>query len=97
MEYTFDQAAGLLNIGRNTLTRQLREQGMLCRYNLPTGRWRGSDVFRVVMSSYRHPTLGNRPYGRTLITNTGLDVIAAKIGARPVRLNSDDLPVAWVN
>lgn len=97
MEYTFDQAAGLLNIGRNTLIRQLRDQGMLCRQNLPTGRWRGSGVFAVQMSFYRHPTLGQRPYGRTKITTRGLDVIAYKLGARPVRMNSDGLPVAWVN
>lgn len=71
MDYTFDQAAALLNMGRNTLIRRLREKGMLGKDNLPAGRWRGHGAFRVITRTYTHPVLGYRHYGKTLITKVG--------------------------
>lgn len=80
MDYTFDQSAALLNMGRNTLIRRLREEGMLGKDNLPAGRWRGHGAFRVITRTYTHPVLGYRHYGRTVITPKGLDAVRRKLG-----------------
>lgn len=85
--YTLDQAAALLNIGRNTLTRRLRDAGVLGRDNLPAGRYRSSKLFEVKTGVYRHPVSGWTHYGRTEITDAGLDHIADRLG-----IDIDHLP-----
>jgi len=85
--YTLDQAAALLNLGRNTLARRLRDAGMLGRDNLPAGRYRGSKWLRVKTGVYHHPITGWTHYGRTEITDAGLDHIACKLG-----IDIDHLP-----
>lgn len=82
MEYTFDQAAALLDMGRNTLTRTLRELRMLDRTNLPTGPYRGQGVFVVETGTYNHPTRGATPYTKTRVTEKGLRIIQARIAAK---------------
>ena len=85
--YTLDQAAALLNLGRNTLTRRLRDAGVLGRDNLPAGRYRGGKWLRVKTGTYHHPITGWTHYGRTEITDAGLDHIARKLG-----IDIDHLP-----
>ena len=97
MEYTFDQAAALLNMGRNTLIRRLREEGMLGKDNLPTGRWRGRGVFRVITRMYQHPVAGYSHYGRTVITANGLNTVSQKLGLAQLPPNGDRHTVSWVN
>ncbi|MGJ7459346.1 hypothetical protein [Halomonas sp. RA08-2] len=84
--YTLDQAAPLLNMGRNTLARRLREAGVLGEDNLPAGLYRGSrrggrvNLVIVATGTYWHPICGWTHYGRTEFTDAGLDHIAAKLG-----------------
>ncbi|KAA0011164.1 hypothetical protein F0A17_13640 [Billgrantia pellis] len=84
--YTLDQAAALLNLGRNTLTRRLRQAGMLGPDNLPAGAYRGGRLLRVKTGTYRHPVAGWTHYGRTEVTDAGLDHIATKLGIDLARL-----------
>lgn len=86
--YTLDQAAALLNLGRNTLTRRLRQAGMLGPDNLPAGAYRGGRLLRVKTGTFRHPVAGWTHYGRTEVTDAGLDHIAQKLG-----IEIDHLPV----
>jgi hypothetical protein len=79
--YSVDAAAALLNMGRNTLLRRLRELGLLGADNLPAGRERGGPHFRVVPRMFRHPVNGWTHYGRTEITAQGLSYIAKRLGA----------------
>lgn len=79
--YTLDQAAPLLNLGRNTLARRLRQAGVLGSDNLPAGPYRGKTQWlRVATGTYHHPISGWTHYGRTEFTDAGLDHIAAKLG-----------------
>ena len=78
--YTLDQAAALLNLGRNTLTRRLRDAGVLGRDNLPAGRYRGGKYLAVKTGVFHHPVAGWTHYGRTEITDAGLDHIADRLG-----------------
>ncbi|MBR9880768.1 MAG: hypothetical protein GYB17_14870 [Gammaproteobacteria bacterium] len=83
--YTLDQAAGLLNLGRNTLARRLREAGVLGSDNLPTGPYRNkrrgnTRLMLVATGTYWHPACGWTHYGRTELTDAGLDHIADKLG-----------------
>ncbi|WP_375170735.1 phage antirepressor KilAC domain-containing protein [Marinobacter sp.] len=75
MEYTFDQAAALLDTGRNKLARELRRLKMLDQHNMPAGRYRGQGIFVVKTGTYEHPTRGKTPYTKTLITDKGLEII----------------------
>ncbi|MCC5882505.1 MAG: phage antirepressor KilAC domain-containing protein [Halomonas sp.] len=85
--YTLDQAAGLLNLGRNTLARRLREVGVLGADNLPAGPYRGRvHLVIVATGTYRHPIAGWTHYGRTEFTDAGLDHIAQKLGIELARL-----------
>lgn len=79
MEYTFDQAAALLSLGRNTLIRTLREKGVLDKHNMPAGRYRGKGMFVVKTGTYEHPTRGETPYTKTLITARGLELIRYRL------------------
>ena len=97
MEYTFDQAAALLNMGRNTLIRRLREEGMLGKDNLPTSRWRGRGVFRVITKMYRHPVAGYSHYGRTVITVKGLNAVSRKLGIAQHQPEGTRNAASWVN
>ncbi|SDG27519.1 regulatory protein, Fis family [Onishia taeanensis] len=86
--YSLDQAAGLLNIGRNTLARRLREAGVLGDDNLPMGRYRGNTrLVLVATGTYWHPICGWTHYGRTEFTDAGLDHIADRLG-----INIEHLP-----
>lgn len=79
--YSLDQAAGLLNIGRNTLARRLREAGVLGADNLPAGRYRGNTrLVLVATGTYWHPICGWTHYGRTELTDAGLDHVADRLG-----------------
>lgn len=85
--YTLDQAAPLLNLGRNTLARLLREAGVLGADNLPAGPYRGRvNLVLVATGTYWHPICGWTHYGRSEFTDAGLDHIAAKLGISLARL-----------
>ncbi|WP_227369858.1 phage antirepressor KilAC domain-containing protein [Halomonas sp. M20] len=85
--YTIGEAAVLLNLGRNTLARLLRHAGILDRKNLPLGRYRNNTRLVVVATgTYHHPILGWTHYGRTELTDAGLDLIADLLGADIERL-----------
>lgn len=85
--YTLDQAAALLNLGRNTLAHRLRETGVLGTDNLPAGPYRGRvSLILVATGTYWHPICGWTHYGRTEFTDAGLDHIAAKLGIELARL-----------
>lgn len=85
--YTLDQAAALLNTGRNTLARQLRDADILGADNLPAGGYRGKTRLLVVATgTYWHPICGWTHYGRTEFTDAGLDHIATKLGISLARL-----------
>lgn len=75
MEYTFDQAAALLDTGRNKLARDLRQLKMLDKHNMPAGPFRGKGIFVVKTGTFVHPTNGKQPYTKTLITDKGLEII----------------------
>lgn len=79
--YTLDQAAPLLNLGRNTLARRLRQAGILGRDNLPAGPYRGRvHLVIVATGTFWHPICGWTHYGRSEFTDAGLDHIARKLG-----------------
>ncbi|MYL22513.1 hypothetical protein GLV89_01680 [Halomonas alkaliantarctica] len=85
--YTLNQAAPLLNLGRNTLASLLREAGVLGADNLPAGAYRGNTrLMLVATGTYWHPICGWTHYGRTEFTDAGLDHIAAKLGISLARL-----------
>lgn len=77
MPYTFDQAASLLHIGRNQLTKELRQLRVLDAANKPQGRYSGQGFFVVANGSYKHPNpeKGRVPYQKTLVTDKGLNLI----------------------
>lgn len=79
MEHTFDQAAALLDTGRNTLARELRRLNMLDKHNMPAGRFRGKGIFVVKTGTYDHPTNGKTSYTKTLITDRGLELIRYRL------------------
>ena len=86
--YTLDQAAALLNLGRNTLAQRLREAGVLGADNLPVGRYRGNTrLVLVATGTYWHPICGWTHYGRSEFTDAGLDHIARQLG-----IDIDHLP-----
>ncbi|MCC5811346.1 MAG: phage antirepressor KilAC domain-containing protein [Ectothiorhodospiraceae bacterium] len=74
--HSLSAAAALLNIGRNTLARRLREEGVLGPDNLPVGRHRGDGRFVVRTRQYNHPITGWTAYGRTELTRKGLAYVA---------------------
>ncbi|WP_442489359.1 hypothetical protein [Halomonas litopenaei] len=79
--YTLEQAAPLLNLGRNTLARRLRQAGVLGPDNLPTGPYRGRvNLVIVATGTYWHPICGWTHYGRTELTDAGLDHVADRLG-----------------
>lgn len=82
---------------RNTLTRRLRELGMIDRSNLPTGPWRDRGTFKVKVSTFNHPVIGYRHYGQTLITESGLNTVARKLGLARYRPEPGQKAVAWIN
>lgn len=85
--YSLDQAGALLNTGRNTLARQLRDAAVLGEDNLPAGGYRGKTRLVVVATgTYWHPVCGWTHYGRTEFTDAGLDHIATKLGIPLARL-----------
>lgn len=78
MEYTFDQAAAALDMGRNSLTRSLRHMKILDRQNMPASLYRGKGIFVVKTGAYKHPINGPTPYTKTLITEKGLAIIKSR-------------------
>jgi phage antirepressor YoqD-like protein len=85
MPYTFDQAASLLHIGRNMMTRELRKKGVLDSTNKPQGRYSGVGFFVVANGSYKHPNpeKGKVAYQKTLVTDKGLDLIERLLTTKP--------------
>lgn len=79
MEHTITEAAALLDIGRNTLARELRRLKMLDKHNMPAGPFRGKGIFVVKTGTYEHPTRGKTPYTKTLITDRGLELIRHRL------------------
>lgn len=89
--YTLDQAAALLNMGRNTLAQRMREAGFLGSDNLPTGPYRGKTQWLLVATgTYHHPICGWTHYGRTELTDAGLDLVARKLGVDIEHLPQDN-------
>lgn len=74
--YSLDAAAAHLRVGRNTLTKRLRELGLLDAQNRPAGRERGGPHFRLRCRTFQHPVTGWTHYSRTEITEQGLAYIA---------------------
>lgn len=74
--HSLSEAAAKLNVGRNTMTRQLRELGVLDRNNLPAGRYRGDPRFVVRPKRFNHPVTGPTDYGRTDVTDAGVQLIS---------------------
>ncbi len=100
MEYTFDQAAALLDTGRNKLTRELRTLGMLDKHNQPAGRFRGKGIFVVRTGTFDHPTRGKTPYTKTLITARGLELIRYRLPPKeevPMTTQPDQQPTGRVH
>ncbi|MEQ9130778.1 MAG: phage antirepressor KilAC domain-containing protein [Salinisphaeraceae bacterium] len=81
--YTLDEAAALLDKGRNTLARELRAAGVLDPNNLPGPRYRGRGYMVVRRNSYLHPRKGRVEYGRVLFTTAGLRLIAERLHMQP--------------
>jgi hypothetical protein len=75
MPYTFDEAAQQLQIGRNVMTRKLRDLRVLDSANKPQGRYSGHGFFVLSSSSWTHPEKGRVPYQKTLVTDKGLKLI----------------------
>lgn len=82
MLYSLKKAAALLGMGRNTLARTLRDEGILGEDNLPAGRYLGGPYLTVKTTTYHHPVLGYTHGGKTLITERGLDWIAKRLGVQ---------------
>lgn len=80
MHYTIERAAAVLGMGRNQLTKALKEKGLLTADNLPAGRYLYRGWFFVKTCSFRHPAVGLKHYGRTHITPRGLNYIAGQLG-----------------
>lgn len=80
MTYSLKEAAQLLNMGRNTLARQMKDQGILGPDNLPTGRHLGGPHLVVKTTGYYHPILGYTHHGSTQVTEQGLDWLADRLG-----------------
>lgn len=80
MRYSLEKAAAYLGMGRNQFTRALKDKGLLQKDNLPANRYLHRGWFTVQPSSYNHPIVGTKHYGRTYITPRGLDYIAGQLG-----------------
>lgn len=80
MPYTLDQTAKLLHVGRNTMTRTLRQRGVFDSTNKPQGRYSGAGYFVVCHKAFRHPVKGDQVYHRTLVTSSGLLMIGRMLG-----------------
>jgi hypothetical protein len=74
--YSLSETAAKLDIGRNTMTRHLRELGVLDRQNLPAGRYREDPRLVVRKRRYTHPVTGLTEYGRTEVTEDGVRFIS---------------------
>lgn len=75
MAYTLDQAASLLHVGRNTMTKILRKKGVFDAVNKPQGRFSGAGFFVLKERSWYHPEHGSQWYSKTLVTEEGLALI----------------------
>lgn len=85
MPFTFDETAAILRVGRNNMTKQLRQRGVLDSTNRPQGRFSGQGYFVVATGSYKHPNpdKGRVHYQKTLVTDKGLDLIERMINTGP--------------
>lgn len=90
MTYTFDQAAALLDLGRNTLTRRLRDLKLLDKHNMPTGPYRGRGLFEVANGTFQNAGQESRPYTKTLITEKGMGVIRLKLTQSALSSGTDE-------
>jgi hypothetical protein len=79
VRYTLDEAAALLNIGRNTLARRLRAAQVLDKANLPAPRYRASPYMCVRRGGFDHPVHGRVEYGRVLFTPAGIRHIERRL------------------
>lgn len=83
MAHTFDDTAQLLGIGRNVMTKKLRELCVLDSTNKPQGRYSGKGFFVLAKSSWTHPEKGKMPYQKTLVTDKGLELIEYLLIKKP--------------
>lgn len=83
MPYTFDDAAQQLGIGRNVMTKKLRDLRVLDSTNKPQGRYSGQGFFVLANSSWTHPEKGKMPYQKTLVTEKGLQLIEHLLIKKP--------------
>lgn len=83
MPYTFDDAAHHLGIGRNVMTKKLRDLRVLDSTNKPQGRYSGQGYFVLANSSWKHPEKGRMPYQKTLVTDKGLQLIEYLLVRKP--------------
>lgn len=83
MPYTFDDTAQFLGIGRNVMTKKLRELRVLDSANKPQGRYSGKGYFVVANSSWTHPEKGKMPYQKTLVTDSGLQLLEYLLLKKP--------------
>jgi phage antirepressor YoqD-like protein len=51
--------------------------------NLPKQRYIERGLFKVVAKSYRHPVVGDRHYGQTMVTDKGLAWIRTEFQPQP--------------
>lgn len=73
--HTMNDAAKLLAVGQNKLFRFLRDHKLLNEHNLPYQQYIDAGYFRVVQKSFDHPSMGQRIYGKTHVTNKGLSYL----------------------
>lgn len=83
MPYTFDDAAQQLGIGRNVMTKKLRNLLVLDSANKPQGRYSGKGFFVVANSSWTHPEKGKVAYQKTLVTDKGLELLEYLLIRKP--------------
>ena len=71
--------------GPTLLFTQLRAKGVLLANGLPYQDYLRRGWFRVVRSTYEHPTRGRLPYLRVFVTERGMDELESLMAAPTVR------------
>lgn len=79
MAHNFADTAKILGTGRNKLCKQLREKGVLMKNNLPKQKYICKGIFTVSHRTFDHSVIGLKHYGKTLVTEKGIDWIANEL------------------
>ena len=80
--HTVAETAKLLGTGEQRLFRLLRVNAVLGNDNLPKQRYIERGLFKVAEKKYRHPVVGDRYYGQTMVTEKGVEWIKTEFGPR---------------